>query len=88
MALGRLPPERVAAITRAFTEGLDEMEEAASRESDEHAPGLFGFYRLLHDKQLWEGLRPLLAGLKGFSERIHEPPEKPAAKRAAERQSK
>ncbi|WP_148863537.1 DUF1641 domain-containing protein [Marinobacter fonticola] len=87
MALGRLPPERMAAITRAFTEGLDSMEEAASEASNEKAPGILGFYRLLHDNELWQGLRPMLAGIKGFSDRIHEPPEKPAAKREAERKS-
>ncbi|BES70605.1 DUF1641 domain-containing protein [Marinobacter nanhaiticus D15-8W] len=88
MALGRLPPERMATITRAFTEGLDSMEEAATDKTDERPPGVFGFYRLLHDEELWAGLRPVLAGLKGFSDRIHEPPEKPAAKREAERNSK
>lgn len=89
MALGRLPPERMASITRAFTEGLDSMEEAANADAnkEEKAPGIFGFYRLLHDDDLWAGLKPMLAGIKGFSDRIHEPPEKPAAKRAAERDS-
>lgn len=87
IALGRLPPERMGTITRAFTEGMNSMEKAAGAEEGEKAPGFFGFYRLLHDEELWAGLKPMLAGIKGFSDRIHEPPEKPAAKRAAERKS-
>lgn len=85
MALGRLSPERMAAITRAVTDGLDSMEQTATKDANESAPGIFGFYRLLQDEELWAGLRPMLAGVRGFSTRIHEPPEKPAAKRAEER---
>lgn len=85
MALGRLPPERMAVITRAFTDGLDSMEQAATKEAHERAPGLLGTYRLLQDEELWAGLRPMLAGVRGFSRRLHEPPDKPAAKRAEDR---
>jgi uncharacterized protein YjgD (DUF1641 family) len=85
MALGRIPPERMAAITRAVTEGLDSMEQAATKNASESAPGIVGLYHLLQDDELWAGLRPMLAGIRGFSGPIHEPPEKPAAKRAEER---
>ena len=81
MALGRIPPERFATLTRGFTEGVDKMEEAAGTQKDEQAPGLFGTLRLLKDQDLWAGLRPIIAGVKGFSEHLHEAPDKPAAKR-------
>lgn len=80
MSLGRVPPERFSAVTRALTDGLDDMEQAADDQKQE-APGVVGFYKLLHDEQLWQGLSPVIAGVKGFSRRLHEAPEKPAAKR-------
>ncbi|MBB3060704.1 DUF1641 domain-containing protein [Microbulbifer rhizosphaerae] len=81
IALGRIPPERFAVLTRAFTEGLNKMEEAAGDGKAQDAPGLMGFYRLLHDRDLWQGLRPIIAGVKGFSGPLREPPEKPVIKR-------
>lgn len=85
MALGRISPERMVVITRAVTDGLASMEKTATKDANESAPGLLGLYRLLRDEELWAGLRPLLAGVRGFSTRIHDSPEKPAAKRAEER---
>lgn len=81
MALGRISPEQFALFTRAVIEGLKRMEEAAGDGKKKDAPGLMGVYRLLHDDKLWQGLRPIIAGVKGFSGPLHEPPEKPVVKR-------
>ena len=80
MALGRIPPERFASLTRAFTESLATLEKNA--DGAQHSPpGAIGAYKLLHDKALWQGLGPLIAAIKGFPGHLQEPPEKPAARR-------
>ncbi|ASK34314.1 hypothetical protein CEK62_07945 [Alcanivorax sp. N3-2A] len=81
MALGKVPPERLAVLSRAVTEGLERMETAADERQRSRAPGLTGTYKLLHDEALWSGLSPLLEGLRGFAQCLHEKEEKPAAKR-------
>lgn len=81
MALGRVPPERFVLFTRGITAAVEEMENDAHQEEEHRAPGLTGAFRMLHDKKLWEGLKPALAGLRAFSDSLHEPPKKPTAKR-------
>lgn len=81
MGLGRIPPERFAVITSAVIDGLEGMEQAAARSERQSAPGLTGAFKLLHDQALWRGLYPLITAIKGFSRRLGERPEKPAAKR-------
>lgn len=84
IAIGRIPPERFGVLTRAFTEGVIRMEEAANGEDQEAAPGMAGLYKLLHDNELWQGLQPVLAGVRGFGGPLHEAANKPAAKRDPE----
>lgn len=66
IALGRIPPERFAVLTKAATEGPNKMEKAAGDGKAQDAPGLTGFYRLLYDRDLWQGLGPIIAGVRVF----------------------
>ncbi|WP_304639461.1 DUF1641 domain-containing protein [Pseudomonas sp.] len=79
--LGSIPPERFQVVMRAATEALESMEQQAKPEGEASQPGFRAAYRLLRDEELWQGMGPIIAGIKGFSRRIHEAPAQPAAKR-------
>lgn len=85
MGLGRIPPERFASMTRAVTESLATMEQAATTGRRNEAPGLFGVYRLLRDTDLWRGLSPLISAIKAYPGHFHSHPKEPAARREDER---
>ncbi len=78
--IGSIPPERFQVVMHAVTEALESMEKQA-QPGDEQHPGLRAAYRVLKDEELWQGMGPIIAGIKGFSRRIHEPAVQPAAKR-------
>ena len=79
MGIGSIPPERFANLMRGVTEAMECMEREAEPEKDT-APGLKAAYKLLKDEELLQGMGPIIAGIKGFSRRIHEPAVQPAAK--------
>lgn len=83
-ALGQVPPERFVLFTRGITAAIEEMESSARQERHRGAPGMRGAFRMLYDRQLWEGLAPAMSGIQAFSDALHEPPEKPTAKRDPE----
>ncbi len=84
ISLGQIPPERLVLFTRGITAAIEEMEQSAHPEHRQDAPGLTGALRMLHDKELWEGLRPALAGMRAFADSLHEAPAKPTEKRDAD----
>ncbi|RUR56323.1 DUF1641 domain-containing protein [Vreelandella populi] len=88
MTLSTLPPERFNQVMFALKEGIEQVgnhrhdEEAhpSSKEQDKEkdsAPGITGVYRMLKDDELWYAIKPILAGLKAFSERLDRPVDKP-----------
>lgn len=82
LALGRMSPDRLDVILRAAASG---MEAAEADQRRQPPPGVTGLFRLLHDRDLWEGLGPLLEGLTRLGQALGEEPESPAARRAGER---
>ncbi len=81
MALGQVPPERFVLLTRGVTAAVQEMEDSAHQKGRHEPPGVTGAYKMLHDQQLWDGLKPAIDGLRAFADCLHEPLEKPTAKR-------
>lgn len=78
MTLGTMPPERFNHVLLALKSGMmavkpasDEMKQGAA------APGIRGVIKLLNDDDLWQGLRPIFAGIKAFAREMHKPEEKP-----------
>lgn len=93
MTLSTLPPDRFYQVMSALKEGIEQVgshrhDEAAShsprdksKEKGQHkedsAPGITGVYHMLNDDELWYALKPILAGLRAFSERLDQPIDKP-----------
>jgi|SRR5690606_571382 len=78
MALSRIPPEDFYKVVFGLKDAVTEFStKAGSEGQDKEAPGVAGAWRMLKDDQLWASLSPLLAGLRAFSERMGEEPEKP-----------
>jgi uncharacterized protein YjgD (DUF1641 family) len=72
MALSRLPPEHFYRIIFAARSALDSLvcgppqPAQGVKGGSPAAPGVVGAYRMLHDDQLWQKLRPLLYALDTF----------------------
>lgn len=41
------------------------------------APSITGIYRMLNDDELWYAIKPILAGLRAFSEQLDRPENRP-----------
>lgn len=83
MALSRFPPEQFYRIVFAARSALDALARApaqapenAKRDSGA-APGVVGAYRMLHDDELWQKLRPLLDAFDTFSTSLARKVENP-----------
>jgi uncharacterized protein YjgD (DUF1641 family) len=82
MALSRIPPNEFYRIVFAAKSAIDSLVGAAEGsqlpEAESHtAPGLMGAYRMLHDEQHWQRLRPLLEALKAFGTALARKVENP-----------
>ncbi|HCR96970.1 MULTISPECIES: DUF1641 domain-containing protein [Halomonas] len=93
MTLSTLPPDRFYQVMFALKEGIEQVgnhrhedkakhkEQARSqdkeKEEKDSAPGITGVYHMLKDDELWYALKPILAGLRAFSERLDQPIDKP-----------
>lgn len=93
MTLSALPPERFYQVMFALKEGIEQVgnhrhDEAKSpsqqdksqqtrQDKEDSAPGITGIYRMLNDDELWYAIKPILAGLRAFSERLDRPVDKP-----------
>ncbi|MBZ5488856.1 DUF1641 domain-containing protein [Halomonas aquamarina] len=92
MTLSALPPERFYQVMSALGEGIEQVGNHRHDEAQGHAPsarspqkdpekdsapGITGLYRMLHDDELWYAIKPILAGLRAFSERLDRPVDKP-----------
>lgn len=77
MALSRIPPERFNQLLMALTDGLNAVSEATQDKQNKGAPGITGIIRLLRDDEFWQGISPLLSGLRAFSTAMEKSPDKP-----------
>ncbi|ROO29548.1 hypothetical protein SAOR_03165 [Salinisphaera orenii MK-B5] len=65
--LGRIDPDRLERTLAAAQAGLDKAGEPAGESTPYNPPGVTGVFKLMHDKELWSALAPLIAGAKAFS---------------------
>lgn len=67
--LGRIDPEQLEQALAAANTGLVRARETAQgqHESAYDPPGVTGVFKLLHDKELWGVLAPVLEGVKAYS---------------------
>ncbi len=77
MLLSRIEPDQLCKVLFAARDGLGRM--ASHRPGDEEAdaPGIKGFYNMLHDDALWQTLAPLVDALKAFGEGLNRDVHKP-----------
>lgn len=67
--LGKIDPDRLEQAFAAANTGVDKARETAEgrHESAYNPPGVTGVFKLLHDKELWSALAPVLEGVKAYS---------------------
>lgn len=80
MTLSALPPERFYQVMFALKEGIEQVGNHRKDQDNDNdsAPGVTGFYHMLNDDELWYAIKPIMAGLRAFSERLDRPADKPA----------
>lgn len=66
--LGKIDPDQLERTFEAANAGLAKADEPASEDTPYNPPGMTGVFKLLHDKELWATLSPLIAGAKAYSE--------------------
>lgn len=79
MTLSALPPERFYQVMFALKEGIEQVGNHRKDQDNDNdsAPGVTGFYHMLNDDELWYAIKPIMAGLRAFSERLDRPVDKP-----------
>lgn len=65
--LGRIDPDQLERTFDAAGAGFARANEPAGDDTPYNPPGVTGVFKLLHDKELWATLSPLIAGAKAFS---------------------
>ncbi|MES1923838.1 hypothetical protein [Salinisphaera sp. T31B1] len=67
--LGRIDPDRLERAFDSANAGLDKARETAEGRHDSayNPPGVTGVFKLLHDKELWSALAPVIEGVKAYS---------------------
>lgn len=65
--LGRIDPDQLERTFDAASAGFTRAAEPAADNTPYNPPGITGVFKLLHDKELWATLSPLIAGAKAFS---------------------
>lgn len=67
--LGKIDPDRLEQSFNAANAGLDTARDTAEGKHDSayNPPGITGVFKLLHDKELWSALAPVLEGVKAYS---------------------
>ncbi|MBR8057610.1 DUF1641 domain-containing protein [Burkholderia dolosa] len=83
MALSSIPPEQFGKMVFAAADALRHIGEWEPSEHEHVAPGVRGFYRLLHDDALWDALTPLLEGMKVFAQGLAREPDQAVSALAA-----
>lgn len=73
--LGRIDPDQLERTLAAANAGLEKAGEPADGNTPYNPPGVTGVFKLMHDKELWSALAPLIAGAKAFSAARHEQAE-------------
>lgn len=67
--LGTIDPDQLERSFNAANAGLDKARDTAKGDHDSayNPPGITGVFKLLHDKELWSALAPVLEGVKAYS---------------------
>ncbi|MDA3919353.1 MAG: hypothetical protein PF501_01525 [Salinisphaera sp.] len=67
--LGKIDPDRLEQAFAAANTGVDKARATAEgrHNSNYNPPGVTGVFKLLHDKELWSALAPVLEGVKAYS---------------------
>ncbi|WP_312242372.1 DUF1641 domain-containing protein [Pantoea sp.] len=78
MMLSTIPPERMNHLLLALKAGVMAVKPASDEaKQDSAAPGIRGVVKLLNDEDLWQGLRPIFAGVEAFTREMHKEEVKP-----------
>ncbi len=78
--LGKIDPDQLERTFNAVNAGMTEAAKPVSDDTPYNPPGVTGVFKLLHDKELWATLSPLIAGAKAFSQARKEDGSEPAKK--------
>jgi uncharacterized protein YjgD (DUF1641 family) len=70
--LGKIDPDQLERTFSAVNAGMTEASKPVSEDTRYNPPGVTGVFKLLHDKELWATLSPLIAGAKAFSQARRE----------------
>lgn len=73
--LGKIDPDRLEQLVTAVTAGAEVAAKPADKDTPYNPPGVSGMFKLLHDKELWAALAPVLEGVKAFSAAQRRPTE-------------
>ncbi|GAB3671727.1 DUF1641 domain-containing protein [Salinisphaera aquimarina] len=65
--LGKIDPDQLERTFEAANKGMTTAGEGATEDTPYNPPGVTGVFKLLHDKELWATLSPVIAGVKAFS---------------------
>jgi len=65
--LGHIDPDRLQRTLAAAEAGVEKAGQPAAQDNAYNPPGVTGVFKLLHDKELWETLAPVIDGVKAFS---------------------
>lgn len=79
-ALATIPPEDFNPLLLAVTAAAKGMRENAHAPADKGAPGIRGIIKMLNDEELWQGVKPVMAGMRAFGREINKPAEKPISR--------
>ena len=66
--LGKIDPDQLERTFGAINAGMNEAAKPASDDTPYNPPGVTGVFKLLHDKELWATLSPLIAGARAYSQ--------------------
>lgn len=65
--LGRIDPDQLEHLFAAANAGIERARTPADENTPYNPPGVTGVFKLLHDKELWATLSPMIAAVKAFS---------------------
>ncbi|MES1950866.1 hypothetical protein S4A8_08405 [Salinisphaera sp. S4-8] len=66
--LGKIDPDQLERTFASINAGMTEAAKPARDDTPYNPPGVTGVFKLLHDKELWATLSPLIAGAKAYGQ--------------------
>ncbi|HET8554319.1 MAG TPA: DUF1641 domain-containing protein [Rhodanobacteraceae bacterium] len=77
MLLSRIEPDQLCKVLFAARDSFEHMARHRPQDEEADAPGIKGFYNMLHDDALWQTLTPLIGAVKAFGEGLNRDVHKP-----------